>query len=231
MRNAIAALVLAVVVAGCGSADNEREVVSPLSRAASATQAENSARIEVQIVAEAGGQTVKVAGSGIVQFKPIKERVRLKTSAAGKTTALDEVMDGTTLYTKPSKNSPTRIPDGKSWLKLDLDKSTGGALSDAFKENSDPTSQLKLLSELGNPKVVGKETIDATATTHYHAELDYRKLATSGPPKLRKGAELALKGLANPVVPVDVWIDDHNRVRREQLKLSVKPTAKLPAQK
>jgi hypothetical protein len=35
----------------------------------------------------------------------------------------------------------------------------------------------------------------------------------------------------DPNVPVDVWIDDHNRVRRQRLALTMKPSAGTPAQK
>src|SRR5205823_11968102 len=100
MRVAIASVALAVAVAGCGSVDTEREAVSPLAHAVSATEAESSARMTFQTVGEIEGQTVKGTGSGIVQFKPPKAQLTLKMTAAGQTFAIEEVMDGTTLYMK-----------------------------------------------------------------------------------------------------------------------------------
>jgi hypothetical protein len=231
MRIAIASLALAAAVAGCGSADVEREAVNPLARAVSSTQAESSARMTFQSVSEIQGQTIKGTGSGLVQFKPPKVQLNFKTSVAGQTIAIDEVLDGTTLYMKLPKEAGANIPGGKTWLKLDLDKATGGAISGAMSQSQDPAAQLKLLSQLAGAKSVGQETIDGTATTHYRGELDYRRLAKSGPRELRKAAQLALRVMDDPTVPVDVWLDDQNRVRRQRLALNMKPAGGTPAQK
>jgi LppX_LprAFG lipoprotein len=231
MRIAMASVLLTVAVAGCGSADTEREAVSPLAHAASATQAASSARMTFQTVGEIAGQTVKGTGSGLVRFKPPKAQLTFKMSAAGQAFALDEVLDGTTLYMKLPKEAAAGIPDGKTWLKLDLNKASGGAFSGMLGQSQDPASQLKLLSELAGAKAVGKETIDGAATTHYHGEVDYRRLAKSGPPELRKAAKLAVKVMDDARVPVDAWIDGQNRVRRQKLEVIVKPSPNAAAQK
>lgn len=231
MRLAFASLVLAAAVAGCGSADVEREAVNPLAQAVSATQAETSARMTFQSVGEVGGQTVKGTGSGLVQFKPVKAQLSVQANAAGQAITIDEVMDGATLYMKLPKEAAGGIPGGKTWLKLDLDKVSGGALSGVMGQSQDPAAQLKLLSQLAGAKEVGKETIDGTETTHYHGELDYRKVAKSGPPEMRKAAQIALKVMDDTTVPVDVWLDDQNRVRRQELVLKTKAAGGAPAQK
>jgi hypothetical protein len=231
MRIAIASLVLAAAVAGCGSADTEQEAVNPLAHAVSATQAANSARLTIQNTGEIAGQTVKGDGSGIVQFKPAKAGVNVKMSLAGQTLEVDEVLNGTTMYMKLPKEAMAGVPGGKSWIKLDLDKATGGAVSGAMSASQDPASQLKLLSALAGVKEVGKDKLDGEQTTHYHGELDYRQVAKSGPQDLRKAAELALKVMENPTIPVDVWIDDAGRVRRQRLELNTKAVSGSPAQK
>jgi hypothetical protein len=228
MRIAIAPLLLAVAVAGCGSADPEKEAVKPLAEAVSATQAESSARMTFQTEGEVQGQSVKGTGSGVIRFKPPKAQLNLKMSAAGQSIAMDEVMDGTTLYMKLPKEAMTGIPKGKSWIKLDLDKATGGALSGVMSQSQDPASQLKLLSQIAGAKAVGKDTIDGAQTTHYHGVVDYRKVAKSGPAEMRKAAKLALTVMDDPKVPVDVWVDDQNRVRREKLTLAMHPDNQPP---
>lgn len=97
---------------------------------------------------DVAGQSIKGNGSGIVQFKPAKAQLNLKMSAAGQEIAIDEVMDGTTMYMKLPKQAMAGVPGGKSWIKLDLDKASGGALSGA--------------------KEVGKERIGGDQTTRYH---------------------------------------------------------------
>jgi len=229
MRIAIAPLLLAVAVGGCGS-DTEKEAVQPLSAAVSATQAESSARMTFQTVGEVQGQSVKGTGSGVIQFKPAKAQLSLNMSAAGQKIAMDEVMDGTTLYMKLPKEALNGIPKGKSWIKVDLDKASGGALSGVMSQSQDPAAQLKLLSEIAGAKAVGKETIGGAETTHYHGVVDYRKVAKSGPAEMRKAAKLALTVMDDPKVPVDVWVDGQNRVRQEKLTLAMHPD-NAPAQK
>jgi hypothetical protein len=234
MRIAIASLVLAVALVGCGSSgsdDPEKEAVNPLARAVSATQAESSARMTFETEGDVSGQSIKGNGSGIVQFKPPKAQLNLKMSAAGQEIAIDEVMDGTTMYMKLPKEAMAGVPGGKSWIKLDLDKASGGAISGAMNASQDPSSQLKLLSALSGAKEVGKEKIGGEQTTHYHGELDYRQVAKSGPQELRKAAALALKVMDKTTIPVDVWVDDEGRVRRQRLEMSTKAVSGSPAQK
>ena len=233
MRTATASLVLAVALVGCGgsSNDTEREAVNPLAKAVSATQAESSARMTLQTVGDVAGQSIKGNGSGIVQFKPPKAQLNLKMSAAGQEVSIDEVMDGTTMYMKLPKEAMAGVPGGKSWIKLDLDKASGGALSGAMNASQDPASQLKLVTALAGAKEVGKEKIGGEQTTHYHGELDYKQVAKSGPQDLRKAAELAVKVMENTTIPVDVWLDDKGRVRQQRLELNTKGLNGSPAQK
>src|SRR3954462_6404404 len=218
MRIAIASLALTVALVGCGSSnDTEREAVNPLAKAVSATQAESTARMTCPPDGDVPGQSIKGNGSGIVQFKPPKAQLNLKMSAAGQEISIDEVMDGTTMYMRLPKEAMAGVPGGKSWIKLDLDKASGGALSGSMNASQDPASQLKLLTALAGAKEVGKEKIGGEQTTHYHGRLDYERVAKSGPQDLRKAAALALKVMANPTIPVDVWVDGKGRVRRRRV--------------
>jgi LppX/LprAFG-like lipoprotein len=135
------------------------------------------------------------------------------------------------MYMKLPKEAMAGVPGGKSWIKLDLDKASGGAISGAMNASQDPSSQLKLLSALSDAKEVGKEKVGGEETTHYHGELDYQQVAKSGPQELRKAAELALKVMENTTVPVDVWVDDQGRVRQQRLELNTKAVSGSPAQK
>jgi hypothetical protein len=233
MRLPIASLALAVALVGCGSSsdDTEREAVNPLAHAVSATQAESTARMTFTTEGDVSGQAIKGNGSGIIQFKPPKAQLNLKVSAAGQELAIDEVMDGATMYMKLPKEAMAGVPGGKSWIKLDLDKATGGAISGAMSAAQDPASQLKLLTALSGAKQVGKEKIGGDETTHYHGKLDYNEVAKSGPQELRKAAELALKVMENPTIPVDVWVDGSGRVRQQKLELNTKAVNGSPAQK
>ena len=233
MRITIASLALTIALAGCGSSSDgtEREAVAPLAKAVSATQAESSARMTFTTEGDVAGQSIKGNGSGIVQFKPPKAQLNLKMSAAGQDISIDEVMDGTTMYMKLPKEAMAGVPGGKSWIKFDLDKASGGALSGAMGSSQDPASQLKLLNALAGAKEVGKEKIGGEQTTHYRGELDYKQVAKSGPQELRKAAELAVKVMENTTIPVDVWIDDQGRVRQQRLDFNTKPLNGSPGQK
>jgi hypothetical protein len=230
MRVAIASLALAAGLAGCGSADTEQEAVTPLAAAVSTTQRETSARMTFQTVGKVSGQEVRGKGTGLVQFKPPKAQLTLTVSAAGQSVAIDEVMDGTTMYMKLPKEAAAGIPGGKTWISLDLDRVSGGAISGAMSQSQDPSEQLKLLSTISDAKAVGKDTLDGATVTHYRGVLDYDEIAKSGPESMRKAAQMTLKVSNRSRVPVDVWVDEQGRIRRQRFVLDTKGIAGSPPQ-
>src|SRR3954471_17074375 len=166
-------VVLAAAVAGRGSVDAEQEAVNPLAQAVSATQSENSARMTMQTTGEVAGQILKGNGSGAVQFKPPRARPELQRQR-GRPVVRDRrgARRDDALH-KAAQGGEVRHPGRESWIKLDLDKPSGGAFYGVSSQSQGSAAQLKRLSELAGTKAVSKETIDFIQTAHYHGEVDY----------------------------------------------------------
>jgi hypothetical protein len=72
---------------------------------------------------------------------------------------------------------------------------------------------------------VGSELVRSVPTTHYHATVDLGKVANVLPSANGGQLRAALAKLAAQAgtsnIPVDVWVDGHNLVRRFALALSL----------
>jgi hypothetical protein len=133
------------------------------------------------------------------------------------------------LYTRMGLLSQ-QLPDGKKWLKLDIEKLGKGLGIDVsqLSQYNDPTKMLDYLRESGDVEDVGKEDIRGVETTHYRGKVDLAK-ATE---KLQKagaasgtGVDQLVKFLGGGKVPVDVWVGDDKLVRRMTMRLVPSGTA------
>src|SRR3954462_7517923 len=85
----------------------------------------------------------------------------------------------------------------------------------------DPTQFLTYLAKAGNVRKVGSEGVNGTPTTHYHATIDFEKLAGSADKAATSVRQLEqLSGLKQ--LPTDIWIDAAQRVRRQTGAIDVK---------
>jgi hypothetical protein len=236
-HTAIAGLIAVAAVSGCGAsrsvghaAHGVRNAVDAVAEASTTTQRQNTAEIRIASQGTVNGQRVSSHGSGVIQFRPSRARLSMSASAGGQTATLDEVMDGTTIYLHVPKNARAGLPSGKSWIKIDLDRFSGGALRGAMSQQQDPTATLKLMRQTTDVRVVGRERLNGVGTTHYRGTIDYARLARSGPASVRKLAAQALRLSARPRVPLDVWIDGAKRVRRERIVVATKAIGQSPPQ-
>jgi hypothetical protein len=156
----------------------------------------------------AAGQAVTLSGAGDFDNAGHVGSMHLDFAVSGLSGTLDEVLDGTTVY----MNSPlfaASLPQGKTWLKLDLQKaaaSKGIDFSALLSQN--PAQSLAQLQSSGSVTKVGDETIDGVSTTHYRGRIDPSK---------------TIKSLAKAkYAPYDVWIGkDDGYVRRIALAYSL----------
>ena len=79
----------------------------------------------------------------------------------------------------------------------------------------------------GSIEAVGSEEVRGVETSHYRATLDPAKLTELVPAEQRKalgGVDDAARQAGIDELPIDVWIDADNRIR----KLSIELDAKMP---
>jgi hypothetical protein len=157
-----------------------------------------------------GTTLVTIDGTGNFDNSKRLGSMHADFSAGGLSGTLDEVLNGTTIYLQ-SPLLTSNLPEGKTWLKLDLQKAAPKGVDLSALTTQSPTRLLSQLQAAGNVTKVGDETINGTATTHYRGKLDRSKLP-----------EVA--ALANATYgPVDIWIGkDDGYVHRIHTAYTIK---------
>ena len=116
-----------------------------------------------------------------------------------------------------------KLPGGAGWMKVDLAKvgqAAGFDPTQLLSGQSNPAQILEYLKASGaTVTVVGHDRIRGVPTTRYTAEIDLAKLASTLAGANAGEAQKALGQLGLTELPVEVWVDSHNLVRRMQLDL------------
>jgi hypothetical protein len=225
----------AFAASGCGAGDSARHAASsasssvknavdPVAQAAEVTGAQKGGiAMTIDGRISAAGQTVPMRGSGTFDRAGKLGQMTITTSAGGQDIKMDEITKGHTIYVT-SDAFKGKLPDGKTWMKLDLDaaaRSQGidlSALTGGSGAEQDPTQVLEYLQGAGTSTKVGDETINGVPTTHYHAVIDLRKAAAKGGADAEKAIAQLQKAAGISSLPLDVWIDEDHLVRRESMK-------------
>jgi hypothetical protein len=119
-----------------------------------------------------------------------------------------------------------RLPEGKTWMKLDVGKLAQAAGIEASQLSSinqaDPSQFLDYLrASSGSVVTLGSESVDGVSAIHYRATIQLSRILERLPSDQQAAARATLEKLGESgSIPVDVWVDAHGRVRREQLAIS-----------
>lgn len=219
-RSFLAALGLAaVVVSGCGQSAARHDSVgmTPMQAvlgAPTATEKASTAKTSLTVEMSLGGEKVSLTGDGAFDFVNSVGSMRMSISnvrdAAG---AIDLVMTDSTLYLK--SDSFARLT-GKPWLSV-----AAGAAGGAFAQfgSSDPSQGLAFLQGVKQAKLEGHQDIRGVRCSRYSTTVDLTA-AANGTTLNRGGWE---KLIEEPqALPIDVWLDDQNRVMRILMTLRTK---------
>ncbi|MER7481850.1 hypothetical protein ABTX60_30180 [Streptomyces sp. NPDC126510] len=222
----VAGVLAGTVLVGCGDDDS--------SDGAQDTSAKSSAGAREQ-----GTQAVRSAYDRTAEEDTAKVKLRVRTSAQGASQTAngqgsvdlddgDSVMTLTVqgqqveqrvidqvLYQKLPKG---QAPGGKPWIKIDLGKVAAqqGAGDGSM---SDPARSAAYAKAITDKDVTekGKVTVNGVQTTRYRVSVDVADLPNGD----------TLRKQVGPTLPMDVWLDDEGRMRRQQIDMTVKtPEAK-----
>jgi len=214
----IALLVLAapLVLAACGGGHQAGTKLDPLAYVKQSAKKTASIPTEHMVMTgtvAAGPTKITMNGSGDFATATKRGQMSLSMNLAGRTFAVNEVIDGLTIYMQSPLFSG-QLPSGKTWMKLDLQK-VGSKLGLNYSSlmSQSPAQALQQLEAAGSVSNKGTETIDGVATTHY-------QLTNIDISKLPQGAKL--EALAHPQYgPLDVWIGNADGyVYRESLSFT-----------
>jgi hypothetical protein len=215
----------AAVVAGCGVA----HTLDPVAAAATKSEKAGGEKVAMTVGVSAGGKSFTIDANGTFDGNEGDLTMDLSSllGAAGLSGSggsaelrfLQENGDPVIYANVPFLSS--RIPGGKSWIRLDLEQAGQAAGVDVNQllgqAAQNPTDALDMLRESGSVTEVGTETLNGEQTTHYKATIDLQKAAS----KLGGRVQQAVQGMiargAPSSLPVDVWIGDDGLVRKVTL--------------
>jgi hypothetical protein len=125
-----------------------------------------------------------------------------------------------------------QLPDfalPKPWLKVELGEVPGlegaGQVTDV-----DPADSLRLLhGALRDADVVGSEEIRGVPTTHYRVTVGLAEAAAQTSGDARVFLDRQIERLRTESLPLDVWLDEEGRVRRQAYQVDVPSFGATPS--
>lgn len=242
----LAAGVLAVLaLAGCGSSNSSSSSSNQVVRAAYLSTSASGYQMRFALQLGSSALPQPVTGIGVGRFDVphhsgafvldmnLGSSPQIAQVLGSSTFRVQEILKGTTVYVKLPAAITSKLPSlsSKPWLKVDLAKAASSAgipgLSSLVNNptSSDPSQFLQYLRAAGGTVTKeGTQVVNGLQTTKYHATISLDKVANTVPAASRSAAKSAIAGLEKltslHTIPVDVWIDDHNLIRRMHMTLS-----------
>lgn len=209
------------------------DAVRRIAASSDATAAERTARFVTSIDSTDGDDRVQVTAEGAVDLQNQNLSLRMDLAgslglgssdagASGAGRAEVRVVDGVFYMDLGDLGDEAEeLTDGKRWLKLDFSGLAGMLGDDAVSsESSNPVDGLEALRGVSSDVTeVGTETLRGVETTHYRATIDLAKALADAPAGARDGARDLLERAGTPTIPVDVWLDAQDRVRKYTMQV------------
>ena len=225
LGTAAAAIAVVLVIAGVGGSGTETAPRSTIADAAAATARTTGYRIALDATTEIPGQgRVAMKGTGVMDPRGRRGRMTITLGAL----RMEQVFSDFVFYMR-SPLFERQLPDGKSWVKVDIAR-VGRKIGFDFNQitSGDPSQTLDQLRAVsGDVERVGRTRVRGVATTHYRATVDMRRYPNLVPPAkrdaVRKSVE-RLEELSGGVskFPQEVWVGSDGRIRRIALEYSMR---------
>jgi hypothetical protein len=224
-----AAAAIAFACSGCGT--SSPAATGPLANAAEVTARAGGAHMQLTARIEASSipGTVTMTGGGYFNYSAREGKMSLTltglSSALGSAAAptIEEIYTGGDVYIGSSLFAG-RLPGGATWMKLDVARvaqAAGIDPSQLLGGQSNPAEFLEYLKASGSSVTkVGTGSVRGVPTTHYRGTVELSKVAGVLTGANRNAVQKALAQLGVSSLPVDVWVDSHNLVRRLGITLS-----------
>lgn len=229
----LAAIVSSLLGLGPGST-----TLNPLARAADTTTHQGGAQISLTgSVSLPGVAPIAFSGGGDFNFSAAEGRITLTMSGLpanaggslnGGSLSMTELFKSGSLYME-SPLLAGKLPDGARWMKLDIAR-VGQAMgldpSSLMSGGANPAGYLDFLKSAGGTAtVVGHDIVRGVSTTHYATTIDLLKAAESQPganqAQVRAALQKILAEMGTSTMPIDVWIDRHDFVRRIKMAMGL----------
>lgn len=223
MRRHVLALLALTLLGGCGGAADP----SLFATAVRNTEAAGGAEIVFSMRMEAPGMSepLEMSGNGVEDASQRRGHFTFESPMTG---SMEVVSDDMTVYMRSDLFAAAL--GGKDWMKLDLRRamsSFGLDLGSAGQFGQSAAEQLRMLRAVsGEVSEEGHDQVAGTDTTHYSATVDLRRYPDVMPEEqrdaARKGVERLIEMTGQSEIPMDVWIDGDQRVRRMTWNQSIR---------
>ena len=168
--------------------------------------------------------TMTMTGRGAMDFSGSESVTTMEMSGMG---AMQVRQVGNVAYTRMPEEFLAQMPGAKPWISVDLDAMYEQQYGASFGQMqggaaSDPARQLEYLRGVSDfVEKVGKEKVRGAQTTHYKAVVNLNKEAAGQDAEVRKAYDQMIKQLGTSRLPVELWLDGQNRVRRYAMDMTM----------
>jgi hypothetical protein len=219
-----------MLAVGCGTqhvAAAKSQTVD-LAAAVSHTQ-DQTARIATTISTQTQGMTVSFTESGLFDFARSRGTITMRSPIG-----MTEVFLPPTTYIKVPAADGGGLPKGKTWVALPDGATDDSAAADSMlgplDGGGDPADLLASLTAASSSVTkLGPNVIRGVPVTGFALKIDPAKAGAKIPGADRAAVEAFLKSFDAAAIPVDVWVDGQNLVRRERLSLAMPTGSGAPA--
>ncbi|MFJ8052641.1 hypothetical protein [Streptomyces luteogriseus] len=215
----VAGVLAGTVLVGCGdsgdgtrdtsakaSADTREQGTRAVRSAYDRTAEEDTAKVKLRLQTSARGASQTANGQGAVDLDDGDSVMTVTVQGQ----QIEQRVIDQVLYQKMPKG---QAPGGKPWIKIDLGKVAAQQGTDN-QSMSDPAQSAAYAKAITDKDVTekGSATVNGVKTTHYRVSVDVAELPNGD----------TLRKQVGPTLPMDVWLDDQGRMRRQQIDMTVK---------
>ena len=253
LRRALVSVALtALVAAGCGgdgskSADTPdgdvvvrtaEEAFEALSASSDATTEAGSVRFAIEMEITGGPEAMAVAVDGAFDLESGAGSFEMDLGALGVPgggSVEARLVDGSLYMDFSSIAGADGLGAGVRWVEMDLDALAGDLGLDLGDFGaSDPSQLLDTLESLRGVsrdiELIGPDVVRGVPTERYRVEVDLEKALGDVPESLRDDLERSFAILDLETLPMEVWIDSEDRVRRLEFEMSSTELADVGAE-
>ncbi|MCK8438281.1 hypothetical protein G3I77_36340 [Streptomyces sp. D2-8] len=218
----VAGVLAGTVLVGCGDDGDPGDGTSAKSSAGAreqGTQAvrsaydrtaeQDTAKVKLRVRTSAEGASQTANGQGVVDLDDGDSVMTLTVQGQ----QIEQRVIDQVLYQKMPKG---QAPGGKPWIKIDLGK-VAARQGTGDQSMSDPAQSAAYAKAITDKDVTekGTATVNGVQTTHYRVSVDVAELPNGD----------TLRKQVGPTLPMDVWLDDEGRMRRQQIDMTLKAPA------
>jgi hypothetical protein len=170
------------------------------------TAEQDTARVALRVRTSAEGKSATASGRGTIDLDDGDSVMTLTTQGQ----RIEQRVVDQVLYQKAPEG---QTPGDKPWIRIDLRKvaEQQGAAGQSMNDPAQSAAFAKAIDDKDVRKR-GTATIDGVRTTRYSVAVDVAELPNGA----------TLRRQIGPTLPMDVWLDDDGRIRRQQIDMTVK---------